>query len=103
MNAYDVDKKLTEVVKTIVDANDKLLRVIDKDYKVQLLPTKFSLDREKQLKKIEEEYKEFLEAHDKLFHVLMGCCCYLETPPSFEKIKFHAGEECCFNVSTTKL
>lgn len=96
MDSYKVDKKLNEVVKTLLDTNDKLIRIIDDDYgMVKLLPTHFSLSREKQMMKIEEEYKEFVKANSEYPVLSLGYISTGITSDIYKQRRFHAGEECC--------
>lgn len=97
MADYDANKKIKDLIKTIVANNENLLAIIGEENEPRLLPTKFRLRRAKQIKKIEEEYKEFLKANNEFPVMKSGedYLVYKNFNVDIDKLKFHAGEECC--------
>lgn len=97
MADYDANKKIKDLIKTIVANNENLLAIIGEENEPRLLPTKFRLRRAKQIKKIEEEYKEFLKANNEFPVMKSGedYFVYKNFNVDIDKLKFHAGEECC--------
>lgn len=92
-----IGEDIIEKMKKIIAINETAIFVVYKSDERRLLPTKFRLSKREQVEKIEEEYAEFLKANNEFPVMKSGedYLVYKNFNVDIDKLKFHAGEECC--------